>query len=113
MSAELALDWREWATRRERQQNGGLPGRERRCRLMLGVVEKQRGDRAIRLLDLCCGPGPSGARALARFPLAPVAATDIDAWTVATRTPSSSRARCGSGVLGTRPSGAFGGLWSS
>lgn len=82
MGTETAINWRDWAARWERQQNGGLPGREERFRLMLDVVGKQRGGGALRLLDLCCGPGSIGARALARFPQASVVATDIDAWTV-------------------------------
>jgi SAM-dependent methyltransferase len=82
MSIETAIDWRAWATRWERQQNGGLPGREDRFRLMLDLVARQRGHGALRLLDLCCGPGSISARALARFPEASVVAAEIDPWTV-------------------------------
>lgn len=82
MDTVTAIDWRAWAARWERQQNGGLPGREERFRLMLDVVARQRGDGALRFLDLCCGPGSISARALARFPQASTVATDIDAWTV-------------------------------
>lgn len=82
MSIATAIDWRAWAARWERQQNGGLPGREERFRLMLDFVARRRGEGALRLLDLCCGPGSISARALARFPQATVVAAEIDPWTV-------------------------------
>lgn len=82
LTAGTAIDWRDWAARWERQQNGGLPRREERFRLTLDVVARQRGVGAPRLLDLCCGPGSISARALARFPQASVVAIDIDPWLV-------------------------------
>jgi SAM-dependent methyltransferase len=88
MSTEMAIDWRDWAARWERQQNGGLPGREVRFRVMLDLVARHgtrvsgAGEGALRLLDLCAGPGSISARALARFPAATVVAAEIDPWTV-------------------------------
>ena len=82
MSVNRGIDWRAWTARWDRQQEGYLPDREERFGLMLDYVERARGAGSLRVLDLCCGPGSIGARALRRFPQATILAVDIDPWLV-------------------------------
>lgn len=79
-STATGIDWQSWMGRWDRQQEGYLPDREERFALQLDYVARQRGDGPLRLLDLCCGPGSIGARALRRFPAATIVAIDLDPW---------------------------------
>ena len=72
------VDWAAWVERWDRQQEASLYDRDGRFALMFDLVERQRGGRPLRLLDLCCGCGSISARALRRFPAATVLAVDLD-----------------------------------
>lgn len=82
MSTPTQIDWRAWAARWDRQQECYLPDREERFAFMFDYVARQRGAGALRVLDLCCGPGSISARLLQRFPEATSLAVDIDPWLV-------------------------------
>jgi SAM-dependent methyltransferase len=60
------------------QQERYLPHREERFQTMLDVVERNVGGSALRVLDLCCGPGSISRRVLDRFPDASILAVDMD-----------------------------------
>lgn len=78
----LRVNWQAWLTRWHRQQENYLPGRSTRFELILEAIAAQKWDGALRLLDLCCGPGSIAELALKRFPQATVLAVDKDPWLV-------------------------------
>lgn len=71
------VDWTQWMASWDHQQEGYMANREERFSVLLDVVEAVAG-REPRVLDLCCGPGSSTQRVLARFPGASVVAVDAD-----------------------------------
>ncbi|MQY13645.1 Trans-aconitate 2-methyltransferase [Streptomyces sp. RB5] len=69
--------WTRWQESWDRQQEGYLPDREERFRVMLDLVEAVVGP-APRVLDLACGTGSITGRTLARLPSARVTGVDLD-----------------------------------
>jgi SAM-dependent methyltransferase len=72
---EVAQDW---IARWDRQQEGYLPDREERFRVLIDAVEVGAGRPDPLVLDLGCGPGSLAARLLDRLPEATVVAVDAD-----------------------------------
>ncbi|MDT0265632.1 class I SAM-dependent methyltransferase [Streptomyces sp. DSM 44915] len=70
-------DWSVWQRSWDQQQEGYLPDREERFRVMLDAVEALVGDRP-RVLDLACGTGSISQRLLRRFPEATSVGVDLD-----------------------------------
>lgn len=77
LADEQAIDWNDWYRRWERQQDGAVPGRERRFEAMLDVLALTMPDE-FTLVDLMCGPGAIARRVTGRFPGARVIAVDLD-----------------------------------
>src|SRR5438445_3692671 len=71
------VDWKRWLQRWDAQQEGYVPEREERFRVMLDVLEALLPDEFV-ALDLACGPGAISQRLLERFPGARCVAIDID-----------------------------------
>ena len=71
------VDWKHWLQRWDAQQEGYVPEREERFRVMLDVLEALLPDEFV-ALDLACGPGSISERLLERFPGARSVAIDID-----------------------------------
>ncbi|MET7459324.1 class I SAM-dependent methyltransferase [Nonomuraea sp. NPDC005501] len=68
---------REWIARWDRQQEGYLPDREERFKVLIDAVEAAgRPDPLV--LDLGCGPGSLSARLVDRLPKATVIPVDAD-----------------------------------
>ncbi|MFJ7148481.1 class I SAM-dependent methyltransferase [Streptomyces sp. NPDC100445] len=77
MTTGTGTDWAAWQQSWDRQQEGYLPDREERFRIMLDMVEALVGA-APRVLDLACGTGSITARLLQRFPRATSTGVDLD-----------------------------------
>ncbi|MER5300807.1 class I SAM-dependent methyltransferase [Streptomyces lasiicapitis] len=73
----FGTDWRAWQESWDRQQEGYLPDREERFRVMLDMVEALVGPEP-RVLDLACGTGSITDRLLKRFPKATSTGVDLD-----------------------------------
>lgn len=69
--------WQTWMERWDKQQNGYLPDREERFRVMFDVLEAVVAPDFV-AIDLACGPGSISQRLLARFPQARSIAVDLD-----------------------------------
>lgn len=65
----IAVDWCELMSSWDRQQEGYLPAREERFRVMFEAIEVLVGEKFL-ALDLACGPGSISQRLLKRFPSA-------------------------------------------
>jgi SAM-dependent methyltransferase len=76
--ADECVDGAEWLARWDRQQEAYMANREERFGIILDVLGHVAGTSAPVVLDLCCGPGSLGVRALERFPHARVVALDND-----------------------------------
>jgi len=74
---ELNLDWQRWFERWEQMQNGYIPDRRHRFKLMLEFPEFPKNAK-INILDLGCGPGSLSFCALEHFPAARATAIDAD-----------------------------------
>ncbi|MGE3271265.1 MAG: trans-aconitate 2-methyltransferase [Chloroflexota bacterium] len=72
-----SVDWSDWLSRWDVQQQGYLPDREERFSIMLDVLAAQLRPDFV-ALDLACGPGSISQRLLARFPQAATIALDTD-----------------------------------
>ncbi|MFF1404897.1 class I SAM-dependent methyltransferase [Streptomyces sp. NPDC058294] len=77
MTTDTGTDWAAWQESWDRQQEGYMPDREERFRIMLDMVEALVGT-APRVLDLACGTGSITARLLRRFPRATSTGVDLD-----------------------------------
>jgi SAM-dependent methyltransferase len=77
IDTSVAVDWCELMSSWDRQQEGYLPSREERFRVMFDAIEVLLGDEFL-ALDLACGPGSISQRLLARFPSARSVAVDLD-----------------------------------
>ncbi|AYN39475.1 class I SAM-dependent methyltransferase [Streptomyces dangxiongensis] len=77
MTTGTGTDWAAWQESWDRQQEGYMPDREERFRIMLDMVEALVGT-APRVLDLACGTGSITARLLQRFPEATSTGVDLD-----------------------------------
>ncbi|HEV7805756.1 MAG TPA: hypothetical protein VGO80_08060 [Solirubrobacteraceae bacterium] len=75
--ATLTVDWAVLMTSWDRQQEGYLPTRDERFRLMFDAIEVLVGEEFL-ALDLACGPGSISQRLLERFPSARSVALDVD-----------------------------------
>lgn len=73
----IAVDWCELMSGWDRQQEGYLPSREERFRVMFEAIEVLVGEEFL-ALDLACGPGSISQRLLKRFPSARSVAVDLD-----------------------------------
>jgi trans-aconitate methyltransferase len=73
----IAVDWCELMSSWDRQQEGYLPARETRFRVMFDAIEELVGEEFL-ALDLACGPGSISQRLLERFPSARSVALDLD-----------------------------------
>jgi len=71
------LDWQHWFEHWETMLNCYVPQRPYRFDLMLRLADLPREDQ-VQILDLGCGPGSLGFRALRRYPNAHVVAVDSD-----------------------------------
>lgn len=72
------MDWQQWMTRWDHQQEGYLSHREQRFDVILDVVARVTGSGSPRVLDLATGPGSLASRVIDRFPDARVVAVDDD-----------------------------------
>ena len=73
----VAIDWRKWLGRWDRQQTRYLPHREERFAAMFDALETLLPPNFV-ALDLGCGPGSLSQRLLERFPQARIIAVDQD-----------------------------------
>lgn len=71
------IDWADWLTRWDAQQEGYVPQREARFAAMFDALDELLPTRFV-ALDLACGPGSISQRLLARFPNARAIAVDMD-----------------------------------
>jgi ubiquinone/menaquinone biosynthesis C-methylase UbiE len=81
-NAEADL-WSTWSGRWDRFQESYVPHREVQFEVIGDYLELRGSGEALRILDLCCGPGSVAGRLLQRFPSAEVLAVDCDPWLLA------------------------------
>lgn len=72
--------WTAWAARWKRFQEAYVPYREAQLAVMSEYVAVALSASAIRVLDLCSGPGAVGERLLEVRPEADIVAVDLDPW---------------------------------
>lgn len=72
--------WAIWLARWDRFQEAYVPHREAQLALMCEYVSLAWRTSAVRVLDLCSGPGSIGGRLLDVLPEAEVVAVDLDPW---------------------------------
>ncbi len=72
------VDWNEWSRRWDAQQTYLVVRREERFRVMLDIAEQVLGRQPSAILDLACGTGDVGRRAIERFPNARLVGLDGD-----------------------------------
>jgi SAM-dependent methyltransferase len=77
---EAAGLWEAWAKRWDRFQETYVPAREEQFQIIADYLAVIRSAGALRLLDLCSGPGSAGSRFLQARPGARVVAVDWDPW---------------------------------
>ncbi|MET9891234.1 class I SAM-dependent methyltransferase [Streptomyces sp. NPDC006465] len=77
MAIGTGTDWHAWQRSWDRQQEGYMPDREDRFRVMLDMVEALVGP-TPRVLDLACGTGTITDRLLTRLPGATSTGVDLD-----------------------------------
>jgi SAM-dependent methyltransferase len=74
----MAVNWRGWLDKWDRQQQTYQSGREHRFDVMLQTMEAAVGTEDLKILDLASGPGSIALRVRRRHPGAMVVAVDID-----------------------------------